>query len=53
MAVVQNLQLFTPQNVGDKDRACLICSLKLHHIPGKGPLGGILRPERLEHEEKN
>jgi len=33
MAVVQNLQIFTSQNVGDKDRARLICILKLHHIP--------------------
>ena len=33
MAVVQNLQIFTRQNVEDKDRARLICILKLHHIP--------------------
>jgi len=32
MVVVQNLQIFTCQNVGDKDRARLICILKLHHI---------------------
>jgi len=31
--VGQNWQIFAPQNVGDTDRASLICVIKLHHIP--------------------
>ena len=30
--VGQNLQIFAPQNVGDTDRAPLICIIKLQHI---------------------
>ena len=28
-----NLQIFATQNVGNTDRAPLICVVKLHHIP--------------------
>jgi len=57
---VQNLQIFAPQNVGNKDRPGLICVLNYTTFrhSGKGPAGRrrgvyVIRPRRLQRENNN